>query len=633
MSGRTGGPHPTSTSSYRLKIKYGYQNGQLASIKECANVNCTSTGTNYWTANTFNPRNQITQETLGNGLITARSHDAVTGWLKGIQTGLGGSAGIQQLAYEWDKVGNLKKRRDVNQSNLTEEFFYDNLYRLDYSNLNTVTNLDVSYDALGNITWRSDVGTFTYHGTKKHQVTATSNGWTFGYDNNGNMTSGRGAGIVWTSYNYPASITSGSNTAAFSYTPDRQYWKQVSNYASGGAATTIYVGGLLEKVTTSAGTDFRHLIRAGGSTIVVSRQSTGTNSTHYVTSDHLGSSSAITNSAGAILVNSSFDAFGKRRGSNWSGSPSSGDWSAIAATTRRGYTEHSMLDNLGLIHMNGRVHDPVVGRFLSADPYIADPLDTQNFNRYSYVDNRPLTLTDPSGFVSYRIEFGRITPNNPNTPNGTLPPGAEEAVERRRVSNAYTRTPLPTRVSEQASDARDSTRTPRARAQVPATSQSPQVEMQEIIVCSGCKEQPLELGESFENNFCGSALGCYWANQRYWAREPGLEHVRPELNVFGGAPRAIILTTTRSTITSGAGSAAKAANKLPANARTTIDPQEVYRRLEKFHGIDPAKAGDRLHDIKKSAGLGPADNVVFDWTGNVYDKGGNWLGSLTAGGG
>jgi RHS repeat-associated protein len=78
---------------------------------------------------------------------------------------------------------------------------------------------------------------------------------------------------------------------------------------------------------------------------------------------------------------------------------------------------------------------------------------------------------------------------------------------------------------------------------------------------------------------------------------------------------------------------ASAANKLPGNARTTIDPQEVYRRLEKFHGIDPAKAGDRLHDIKKSANLGPADNVVFDLTGNVYDKGGNWLGSLTAGGG
>src|SRR5262245_60152285 len=60
---------------------------------------------------------------------------------------------------------------------------------------------------------------------------------------------------------------------------------QVSNYASSGAATTIYVGGLLEKVMTSAGTDFRHMIQAGGSTIIVSRQSSGTNSVYYVTSE------------------------------------------------------------------------------------------------------------------------------------------------------------------------------------------------------------------------------------------------------------------------------------------------------------------------------------------------------------
>jgi RHS repeat-associated protein len=140
------------------------------------------------------------------------------------------------------------------------------------------------------------------------------------------------------------------------------------------------------------------MIRAGGSTIIVSRQTAGTNSVHYVTGDHLGSSSAITNSSGSILVNSSFDAFGKRRGSNWSGTPSAGDWTALASTTRRGYTDHTMLDNLNLIHMNGRMQDPLLGRFASADPYITEPGFTQNFNRYSYVYNNPLSFTDPSGF-------------------------------------------------------------------------------------------------------------------------------------------------------------------------------------------------------------------------------------------
>ena len=57
-----------------------------------------------------------------------------------------------------------------------------------------------------------------------------------------------------------------------------------------------------------------------------------------------------------------------------------------------------MLDNLQLIHMNGRVYDPWLARFLSADPYIPDPTDTQSYNRYSYVQNNPLSFVDPSGF-------------------------------------------------------------------------------------------------------------------------------------------------------------------------------------------------------------------------------------------
>ena len=48
--------------------------------------------------------------------------------------------------------------------------------------------------------------------------------------------------------------------------------------------------------------------------------------------------------------------------------------------------------------MNGRVQDAITGRFLSADPVIPDLLDTQSYNRYSYVNNRPLSYVDPSGF-------------------------------------------------------------------------------------------------------------------------------------------------------------------------------------------------------------------------------------------
>jgi RHS repeat-associated protein len=82
-----------------------------------------------------------------------------------------------------------------------------------------------------------------------------------------------------------------------------------------------------------------------------------------------------------------------------------------------------MLDNLDLIHMNGRVQDPVLGRFISADPYITEPLQTQNYNRYSYVYNRPLSYADPTGFgvkcIFREIQRRTTTDSSVETEDGT----------------------------------------------------------------------------------------------------------------------------------------------------------------------------------------------------------------------
>ena len=60
---------------------------------------------------------------------------------------------------------------------------------------------------------------------------------------------------------------------------------------------------------------------------------------------------------------------------------------------------------MGIIHMNGRVYDPLIGRFMSADPFIQEPDNLQSYNRYAYVMNNPLNLTDPSGYWSFRSFF------------------------------------------------------------------------------------------------------------------------------------------------------------------------------------------------------------------------------------
>ncbi|MEQ6340891.1 MAG: RHS repeat-associated core domain-containing protein [Gammaproteobacteria bacterium] len=64
-----------------------------------------------------------------------------------------------------------------------------------------------------------------------------------------------------------------------------------------------------------------------------------------------------------------------------------------AATTHHGYTGHEHLDGLGLIHMNARVYDPAIGRFLQADPIGFEG----GLNLYGYADGNPTSMVDLSG--------------------------------------------------------------------------------------------------------------------------------------------------------------------------------------------------------------------------------------------
>jgi len=66
--------------------------------------------------------------------------------------------------------------------------------------------------------------------------------------------------------------------------------------------------------------------------------------------------------------------------------------------TKRGFTDHEQLDEVEIIHMNGRIYDPRLGRFLNADPIVQAPFYSQSYNRYAYTFNSPLSFVDPSGF-------------------------------------------------------------------------------------------------------------------------------------------------------------------------------------------------------------------------------------------
>ncbi|MCJ7453328.1 MAG: hypothetical protein MUO39_12780, partial [Steroidobacteraceae bacterium] len=226
-----------------------------------------------------------------------------------------------------DPAGNLTQRVDLKQ-NVTETIYYDALNRFDYSQRNGTTNADVTLDAIGNISWKQGIGSYTYHATKRRAV-ISAGGNSYGYDADGNMTTRNGSSISYTSYDLPSMINAGSNSSTLYYGANRNRYKQVA-ITAGANETTIYVGGILEKVTRGSLTEYRHLIAGGkGIAAIYTRPSTGSPATYYVHTDHLGSPELITNSAGAQVVKLSFGAYGERRGSNWTGTPSTGDWTAI----------------------------------------------------------------------------------------------------------------------------------------------------------------------------------------------------------------------------------------------------------------------------------------------------------------
>ena len=387
------------SNGQRLRLQYEYQNGELKRVKDY-----NQTWITFWEAVANNARGQNIEEQNGNGIKTVMGFDEVTGRMDYIQSGLWGGTGTQNLAYAWDKVGNLTQRQDNNQG-LSENFYYDNLYRLDYSQLNGSTNLDLQYQANGNIEFKSDAGWYGYNATKVHAVEGTTFGKSFSYDGNGNMTySSDNGSITFYGNNLPKFVyKDANNTSHFHYGPDRNRWRHAYK-ANGTDFNTIYVESLFEKVTDSGSgkVTFKNYIRAGGMMVAMkARDSWGADNTTYLHGDHLGSVSNYTDGAGSSMVAASYDAYGDRRGANWTGDPTSGELTTMNNLTRRGFTEHEMLDSTSLVHMNGRVYNPAIGKFVTADPVTPCNLGTQQWNRYAYVGNRALSATDPSGFEPF----------------------------------------------------------------------------------------------------------------------------------------------------------------------------------------------------------------------------------------
>ncbi|HEY1774505.1 MAG TPA: SpvB/TcaC N-terminal domain-containing protein [Gammaproteobacteria bacterium] len=420
----------TGLAPFAVNYNYDSTSGALASVSDAA------TSFVYWQVATggsaapVDAFGHILAYEDGNTVSTVTAYDQATGAVLGIGTGLSGSTSIQQLAYSWDGFGNLISRCDANKG-LTETFTYDGLDRISTSAVNTGATacsggttgpaMSLTYDAIGNIQTRTNTGitfgsgtlndTYTY-GNSSHPdavMGVTSMPGTYAYDADGNMTQGNNRTITWNDDNLPTSISStgtvnGNNavtgSSTFSYSPDLQRYSQVTTDSIADNSNTTYVGGLFEVVSAGSSTQYRHNIVADGVVVDVHTiDQTGTATNAYIHTDHLGSSDTITDDTGTVVQQSSFDAFGLRRDpTSWAYDLTGTQIASLKSKTDRGYTFQEQLDSVGLVHMNGRVYDPSIGRFISADPKLPNPLYSQAYDRYAYVYNNPLAMKDPSGY-------------------------------------------------------------------------------------------------------------------------------------------------------------------------------------------------------------------------------------------
>jgi RHS repeat-associated protein len=335
--------------------------------------------------------------------------DRASSRLKAIRTGPVLGSQKQNYAYSWDKVGNLRQREDVSRG-LTEEFTYDEQNRLLTARLNGSQTLALSYDAGGRIRSKSDVGTYAYGGSHPGAVTAVTGGpagsQTYAYDANGNMSARQGKTISWYPFNLPKRINRGTaDYAEFSYGPDRQRIRQISR-AGASTVTTWYVGPHFEVEVDGSQRRYRSTVFANGEAVYsqVEREGQPFFSGYFLHRDHQGSvdTLSLVYGSGRPVLSQRFDAFGKRRNTNWS-ADTADTLASDSHFLERGYTGHEHLDSVRLIHMNGRVQDPVLGAMLSPDPLLGNLLNPQSLNRYAYAANNPTSLVDPSGYF-----FGRI---------------------------------------------------------------------------------------------------------------------------------------------------------------------------------------------------------------------------------
>jgi RHS repeat-associated protein len=341
------------------------------------------TGVTYTSSGTSQPIGSLTQATYGSLDSDNFSFDPSTGRLTQYKFNVGTAPQTDIGNLTWNANGTLQQLAitdGLNTANSqTCNHGYDDLARAASVNCGAPWSQTFSLDPFGNL---SKSGTSNFAAGYVLTGGGTNNriqslpGVTVTYDANGNLTSDGTHSHSWDS----SGNAIGVDTVSFTYDALNRAVEQ----GNGSAFTEIVYAPTGGKIALMNSTT---LVKAfvslpGGGTAVYN----GSGLQFFRHSDHLGSSRLATTTSRTLFFDGAYAPYGE-------------DY-VKTGTTDLSFTGQNQDAVSGIYDFMFRKYNPVHGRWISPDPAgmgAANPANPQSWNRYTYVSNNPLALTDPLG--------------------------------------------------------------------------------------------------------------------------------------------------------------------------------------------------------------------------------------------
>ena len=374
-----------------------------------------SSGKVLWELEELTAKGKVLKAKLG-GTSIQNTYDA-NDFLSAVSHKAEGKPDILSIAYSFNAIKNeLNSRNTSGAFNILERFVYDDNNRLiNWTNPRTGELHHNIYDKQGRIIENDQLGKIKFE--NKDKV----------YQPTGMSLNEKGAELLknnliqkieYNENNDPVFIDGVKGDVRFEYglTAMRQMMtfggeflseNASQNETSHGKFTRFYSeDGSFEVTLDHQSGKEKHILYIGGNPyeseiIFVKDFKEEKGSYKFLHKDYLGSILAISDEEGNKLEQRHYDAWGNLTHLQiGNGEVLTGvelEKALGQMLIDRGYTSHEHLWEVGIIHMNGRLYDPLLRRFLNADENIQDPHNTQNYNKYGYVMNNPLMYSDPSG--------------------------------------------------------------------------------------------------------------------------------------------------------------------------------------------------------------------------------------------